>query len=391
MAAPVVVAVPFLDRRRWHGGFSYLRTLLAALRDHGSGRVAAVVRAAPEDPAEDVAVLAGLAGRPPLVSAAFRRPAARTLAWRALGGGFPAAAAAYAAHGVDVVFETAEYHGWRFPLPVLAWVTDLQHRLLPGMFSRAAWWRRELGFQLALRAARQVLVSSDSARADLVRAYPFAAGRVAVARFTAAPPPGASPDPREVAARYGLPDRFLYLPNQLWKHKNHGVVIEALAHLAREGVRPVVVCSGATDDPRHPGLFGQLQAQAAGAGIADSVRFLGLIPYGDVLGLMRASIGLVNPSLFEGWSTTVEEAKALGVPMLLSDLAVHREQAGATGRFFLPTSAAAAAGAIREAWAAWPAGPRPAAEAAAREALEGRRREFVLAFEAAVLAARGGA
>jgi glycosyltransferase involved in cell wall biosynthesis len=47
---------------------------------------------------------------------------------------------------------------------------------------------------------------------------------------------------------------------------------------------------------------------------------------------MRASTALINPSLFEGWSTTVEEAKSTGTPMILSDLGVHREQAEGMAR-----------------------------------------------------------
>ena len=57
-----------------------------------------------------------------------------------------------------------------------------------------------------------------------------------------------------------------------------------------------------------------------------------------MLGLVAAAI--VNPSRFEGWSTAVEEAKAIGVPMILSDLAVHREQAGDVARLFNPDNAA---------------------------------------------------
>ncbi len=54
---------------------------------------------------------------------------------------------------------------------------------------------------------------------------------------------------------------------------------------------------------------------------------------------MRACTALINPSLSEGWSTTVEEAKSLGVPMLLSDLRVHREQAGDCAYYFDPEAA----------------------------------------------------
>ena len=49
---------------------------------------------------------------------------------------------------------------------------------------------------------------------------------------------------------------------------------------------------------------------------------------------MNASTALLNPSLYEGWSTTVEEARSAGVPMLLSDLTVHREQAGDRAAYF---------------------------------------------------------
>lgn len=54
---------------------------------------------------------------------------------------------------------------------------------------------------------------------------------------------------------------------------------------------------------------------------------------------MRCCQAMLNPSLFEGWSTTVEEARALATPMLLSDLNVHREQMGAAAHYFRRDSA----------------------------------------------------
>jgi hypothetical protein len=41
---------------------------------------------------------------------------------------------------------------------------------------------------------------------------------------------------------------------------------------------------------------------------------------------MKYSVAVINPSLFEGWSSTVEECKGVGKPMILSDLGVHKEQ-----------------------------------------------------------------
>jgi glycosyltransferase involved in cell wall biosynthesis len=59
-----------------------------------------------------------------------------------------------------------------------------------------------------------------------------------------------------------------------------------------------------------------------------------MIPMHHVYALLRMSTALINPSCFEGWSTTVEEAKSFGVPMILSDIDVHREQTGGTARYF---------------------------------------------------------
>ena len=85
--------------------------------------------------------------------------------------------------------------------------------------------------------------------------------------------------------------------------------------------------TGRTDDQRDPGLYARLMAEAERAGVAGHFRHLGMVPYEDVFGLNAAAEALINPSLFEGWSTTVEEAKALGTRMLLSDVTLHREQA----------------------------------------------------------------
>jgi glycosyltransferase involved in cell wall biosynthesis len=51
------------------------------------------------------------------------------------------------------------------------------------------------------------------------------------------------------------------------------------------------------------------------------------------------SIAIINPSRFEGWSTTVEEAKSSGKTVLLSDIPVHREQDPPHGKYFSVDSA----------------------------------------------------
>ena len=139
-------------------------------------------------------------------------------------------------------------------------------------------------------------------------------------------------------ARHDLPGRYFYLPNHFWAHKNHAVVLEALRILAERGAltdMPPIVMSGPTNDSRSSTLFDQSMARAKTEGLTPWFRHLGLIDFDDVLALNAGAMAMINPSLFEGWASSVEEAKALDTPMILSDLPVHREQAPGA-MFFSP-------------------------------------------------------
>jgi glycosyltransferase involved in cell wall biosynthesis len=137
--------------------------------------------------------------------------------------------------------------------------------------------------------------------------------------------------------------------------------------------------TGRTEDPRDPGLYDRLMGEAGRAGVAGHFRHLGLVPYEDVFGLNAAADALINPSLFEGWSTTVEEAKALGTRTLLSDISLHREQAP-DALFFGPHDPRVLADLLLDIAKApaWERAPVPVL----RAAHAARRRDYADALEA---------
>ena len=106
----------------------------------------------------------------------------------------------------------------------------------------------------------------------------------------------------------------------------------------------------------------------------------GNVPRADVALLMRASVAMLNPSLFEGWSTTVEEAKSLGVRLVLADLPVHREQVGAAADFFDPVDPAAIAACLERVWVDEREGPAVSEQQAIAEQALRRVREFAAQF-----------
>jgi glycosyltransferase involved in cell wall biosynthesis len=345
------VAFTLIGGGKGTGVYNYLLNLVQVLCARETARVTPVLffgtDVAPADAAPFELVRGAQIVRSPLLDSARKSATlAASLAW----GVDAPLRELLRAQRIDVVFESAQFFGWRLGLPVIAWIPDFQHRHLRHMFTARGYWRREIGFQAQISAGRTVMLSSEDARRDCERFYPGSRGRTHAVRFAvpmAAPPTLA--EARAVASRHGLPEHFVFMPNQVSKHKNHLLVLDALALLRARGSNVVVVSSGKQLDERHPEHFPAVQRKLETLALQSQFRLLGMIPYPNLAALMRASVALLNPSLFEGWSTPVEEARALGVPLILSDLGVHREQAGAGATYFERHSAASLAAALEAA------------------------------------------
>lgn len=78
------------------------------------------------------------------------------------------------------------------------------------------------------------------------------------------------------------------------------------------------------------------------------MQVLGVVPRSDYVQLVRAAALIVQPSRYEGWSSVVEDARALRKRIVLSDIAVHLEQAPPGGIYFRTGDATAFAGRIVE-------------------------------------------
>jgi hypothetical protein len=192
----------------------------------------------------------------------------------------------------------------------------------------------------------------------------------------------------ELQQRLGVPAKFFHLPNQMWKHKNHALVVEALRHAPEA----VVVATGPREDYRHAGVYDSLMAQVRAHGLEERFLHLGLVSFHELASLMHHAVAIINPSRFEGWSTTVEEAKSLGKRVLVSDIPVHREQAPARGRLF-PVDDPRALGALMvETWSTEDRAAEARAMAEAASALPERTRAFGEAYASIVADAvrRGG-
>src|SRR5262245_6501764 len=160
---PRRVAFTFISRRRWVGGYNYQLNLFAALARHYPGRIVPVVFAGTGDSEAELAPLSNISGVEVVQSEAFKSFDKRSegVAAPLLTGIDRSATNAFRTSGIEVVFEVARFFGWRLPIPVLAWFPDFQHQRLPGLFSPAVRWRRDLGFRVQIASRRSILLSSE--------------------------------------------------------------------------------------------------------------------------------------------------------------------------------------------------------------------------------------
>lgn len=239
--------------------------------------------------------------------------------------------------GVDVALPLTHMHAPRVGVRCIGWVPDFQHRSLPELFSAGEVANRSASQAALAAGCVRMILSSRAVARQFAEIYPEEAPKARVASFPSQfafrPPAG---DARAVLARYGLPEKFALVVNQFWAHKNHGVVLDALQLLTARGRGVPIVLAGALVDYRDPQgrYLSELLQKIARAGLSRDLFLLGRVPFPDLVGLLRCATVVVQPSRFEGWNTTVQDALALGRPLLCSDIEVHREQARGGEGFF---------------------------------------------------------
>ncbi len=386
----IKVAFALQEDESWMGGINYLKNLLYAVSGFGD-RIEPVLFVGKRSAARTVRLFEPYA-------AIFRHGMfdKKSTAWylrklvMKLTGADRLCASLFAGHGIHVASHCS-ISGRNFPFRTINWIPDFQHLHLPELFSAREISERNRKYRKRIEESDLMVVSSRAALADLASFAPEHSHKARVLHFVSQPTPGIYElEVREqVESKYGFSGKFFYLPNQFWRHKNHRTVFAAVAILKRRGVDVTVICTGHTAELAGREHFANLQRFLTDRGLDENIRILGLVDYEEVLFFMRYSVSVINPSLFEGWSSTVEEAKSIGKNMILSDIPVHREQEPPGSVYFAPTNDEQLADILLDRWCKSNGGPDFELEKAARENLESRTKEFARTYQDIVLEVTG--
>src|SRR5258708_11216862 len=270
--------------------------------------------------------------------------------------------------GIDVLLPLLDVPRWEVKPKLIGWIPDLQHVHLPEFFSEPELQKRNATLRRLSEQAALVMLSSQAARKDFVSFAPQSEKKARVLSFPSllAFEP-LSENPESSRLKFNLPEKFALVANQFWAHKNHQVVVSAAAQLRDGGIAVPIVMTGLPVDhrDRSNGNFSSLLQAIASAGLNNQITILGQLSYADLVNLMRTAAVIIQPSRFEGWNTIVQAAKALGRPVICSDIDVHREQDSKALGFFPCDEPKALAGVLAAHWSKLEPGPNKNLEASA--------------------------
>ena len=192
--------------------------------------------------------------------------------------------------------------------------------------------------QGVLRRARRIVTVSDTTRAELIKRFPFAAGRTVTIHNGLDHKRYRKPTASTLGkfrSRYGLPKDYLLTVGIGKQHKNIDFVMRALLPLWRDGKLKTPLVMGGTGGELPPYVRAVIEP-GYDRTLEDFVHLLPYIDESEMPALYGGARLLIYPSLLEGFGFPMVEAMACGTPVLSSDRASLPEVGGDAAVYFNP-------------------------------------------------------
>ncbi|MCX2432363.1 glycosyltransferase [Pedobacter sp. GR22-10] len=217
------------------------------------------------------------------------------------------------------------------------WIADLQEYFLPEFFSNSEIRSRKAVHKSFVKDQSPIVFSSKTALQDFDSSYPNNSNQKYVLNFASfIDKTYKEININELLGKFNIAKPYFIVSNQFWLHKNHKVVLNALKFFKGTEYDFQLVFTGKESDYRNPEYFESLKNFIKENELGKYILSLGFIERNEQLQLMSNAIAIIQPSLFEGWSTVVEDAKAVNKYILVSDIPLHREQINFNCDFFDP-------------------------------------------------------
>lgn len=215
------------------------------------------------------------------------------------------------------------------------WIPDLQEKYYPSLIGNSETEKRNKIQRSLSRKKVDLVFSSNAALSDFNKFFPDSRSRNTVIRFATNIETFELDHYERALDKFSITRPYFIVCNQFWPHKNHIVVIKAVEFLKNNHIEVDILFTGKEEEGSDT-YTGYLKSYVKDHQLDFHIRFMGFLQREQQLMLMKGAKAVIQPSLFEGWSTVLEDAKALGKMVFASDLKVHREQMKDCCHYFEP-------------------------------------------------------
>lgn len=211
------------------------------------------------------------------------------------------------------------------------WVPDFQHKYLVDMFSADEIKKRDENITKLINGNMPIVVSSMDCKNDLVKFFNVNIEKIFVLRFVSYIEKEINnislQFESQVINKYKLNSKYICVANQFWKHKNHIIVFKAI-ELLKDKIDSNVkfVFTGNLKDYRNQEYIELIKNYFENENMSNHIINLGFLERKEQIVILKNAEFIIQPSLFEGWGTVLEDCKVLDKTVILSDIPIHREQ-----------------------------------------------------------------
>jgi len=233
------------------------------------------------------------------------------------------------------LFWNMNQHELRTPLPFIRTIWDVNHRI-HSMYPEYSYTRYtfdglDANLTQSLARASYVIVGTEEGKRQLVRMFGVHEAKVRVIPF---PTPVLSIGDKcsqSVSEAIGR-TQYLFYPARFWPHKNHVIILAAMKILHDIwGIKLHCIFSGGDE-----GNLGYVMRYAEKLGIADMVKYVGIVSEEDLSWLYRNALALVYASAVGPDNLPPLEAMSLNCPVIAAEVPGAREQYEDAALYFHP-------------------------------------------------------
>lgn len=232
----------------------------------------------------------------------------------------------------------------RCPLPAVVTIHDLAALHVPETLPWKVRWSLLPFLAPTVERADRIVVGTACVARELAAAFPAARGKCAVVPHGVAPEfrPAGHDERRAIRAKLAAPNGYLLAVGTLEPRKNLPLLLDAyeLMLAERGAATPPLLLVG-------PAGWKDAALRRRIAALATrGVRHLGRLPHDELVAAYQGALGLVYPSLYEGFGLPVAEALACGRRVVVAADGSPAEVAGDGGLTFEAESPESLAAAI---------------------------------------------